>query len=77
MTAQAFEARWYWCDLTDAYELEEPDWSKVPADKNEQVRERWMVGAKAKLRPQRVQLWGPQIPFYLRQPKLDVLVIGP
>lgn len=79
MTLETYDARWYWCDLTDGYELDElvePDWSRVPEDRRERVRENWRRGQEKMLQPQRVQLWGPQIPFYLRLPKYRVSVIG-
>lgn len=69
-----YAAGWYWCDVVDRYEREEPDWSKVPEFKREAVRQRWLAGAEE---PMRCQMWGPQIGWYQRQPNYTVSVVGP
>jgi hypothetical protein len=69
-----YEARWYLCDLQDSSITdEEPDWSKVPADKRERVRRAWL--AKQKPYAERVDLWGPQIPFFEKMPYYRVFVL--
>jgi hypothetical protein len=71
----AFESRWYLCELGDtSIGVEEPDWSRVPEPKRETVRARWLA-ANAQRRVERVHLWGPQIPFFARQPYYDVRVV--
>lgn len=74
-----FEEAWYWCELVDGFaadEIEEPDWSKVPAQVIEKVRKGIEGKRAAALEPTRVKLWGPQIGFYRKQPQYKVTVIG-
>lgn len=67
---------WYWCDLLDLEAVpEEPDWSRVPEERREAVRTGWQRRSQPK--PQRVKLWGPQIPIYQSRPYYRVEVIGP
>ena len=58
------ENRWYLCSLQDTSvtAVEEPDWSRVPEAKREQVRNTWL--AKQKPVTEKVYLWGPQIEFF-------------
>lgn len=67
----AYEARWYWCEISEAPH-DEPDWSKIPEEKREMVRERW---EKANRITARWKLWGPQIPLYQRTPGMEVEVL--
>lgn len=73
-----YEPCQYLCEIVDAYDDEttEPDWSRVPEFKREQVRQRWQQGQMEKLKPERWHLFGPQIPFYQKQSKYRVTVIG-
>jgi hypothetical protein len=81
MTEMTYEARWYWCTLVDSSittELPEPDWSRVPASKLEHVRAQFeQRKAQAKPLTERVKLWGPQIPFFEKQPEYTVTVHEP
>lgn len=72
--AEAYAARWYWCDLAEVPD-EQPDFSKVPEDRREIVRERWLNSTLAAA--QRCQLWGPQIETISRHPAYEVTVIEP
>ena len=75
---EKLEDKWYWCDIVDRFlldELVEPDWSKVPESKRRMVREKLDAAKAEKLKPTRCKLWGPQIPWYQRQPQYDVTVI--
>jgi hypothetical protein len=70
-----YAERWYWCDVVDDAERpEEPDWSRVPEDRRETVRARWVESAKPA--PKRWKMWGPQVAWYSRQPGYHVNVIG-
>jgi hypothetical protein len=74
-----FEARWYWCEITERVlsgKQAEPDWERVPAEKREWVRARW-VAANSHEVTRDWKLWGPQIPFYQRQGDMRVHVVGP
>lgn len=72
-----FDARWYLCDITedaDDGSSAEPDWSRVPEEKRETVRARWVASRCTRV-TSRVNLWGPQIAFFQRQPGYRVEVI--
>jgi hypothetical protein len=72
----ALQERWYWCEVVDdADRPEEPDWSRVPEERREIVRERW--GQQTTPEPVRWKMWGPQIAGYRRQPGYHVTVVGP
>lgn len=63
---------WVKCLITEVPE-DEPDWEKVPSERRELVRERWMnknreVGEWL--------LWDAQIPFYRRMRGIEVTVLG-
>jgi hypothetical protein len=69
---------WYWCQLEDASEaagIPEPDWSRIPEAKREMVREKWLLANAPKPLTERVQLWGPQIPFFAAQPYYKVTIL--
>lgn len=64
-----YEERWYSCVIHEEIADEsksEPDWSRVPESKREAVRARWEASRKTMV-VTRVNLWGPQIPFFQRQ----------
>ena len=73
-----YEARWYECDVVDGFEADiaPPDFSRVPEAKREQVRARFEVALLEKAKPTRWLMWGPQIPWYQRQPQYRVTVHG-
>jgi hypothetical protein len=64
---------WYECDVSDPPD-EEPDWSRVPTDKRETVRTRWLRANRQPAR--RCLMWGPQIEFFRAQGS-EITVIGP
>jgi hypothetical protein len=69
---------WYWCILEDSSAVEaraEPDWSRVPEIKREMIREKWLKMNEPKPYSERVKLWGPQIPFFMKQPYYTVQVL--
>lgn len=70
--ANVYQKVWYWCDIRES-EKPAPDFERVPAEKREQVRQRWLAGLPEK----RWKLWGPQIPFYQRCASMAVTVVGP
>lgn len=75
-----YEPRLYWCDFVDGFlaeEVQAPDWDKVPEQKRAMVRQRFEASVAEKLKPTRWKPFGPQIPWYMRQPKYRVTVIGP
>jgi len=57
-----YNERWYWCEVTEADEP--PDFSLVPEDRRDMVRHRWELANEPT--PRRWKMWGPQIPWYLR-----------
>ena len=68
-----YEARWYDCMIRES-DTEAPDFSKVPVERRQVVEEKWR---ERLLRNPAVphQLWGPQIPLYLRDPTMQVTVL--
>lgn len=74
------EARWYDVELVDGFEADEiaePEWNKIPEAKRATVHQRWEAARAEKLTPHWVKMWGPQIPWYARQPKFQILSVGP
>jgi hypothetical protein len=68
--------RWVWCEVTDDAERpEEPDWSKVPEERRETVRARWLASSAPA--PRQWLMWEPQVAWYNRQPGYRVVIIGP
>lgn len=73
----SFEPRWYLCEVLEREEAEEPDWSRVPASKRDEVRQRWQE--KHAIRPEGKDddlywLWGPQIALYDAHPGYTVRI---
>lgn len=71
-----YESRWYRCALEDSsIDKPEPAWGRVPEAKREMVRAKW-IAANQQTVTSEVMLWGPQIPFFARQPYYRVEVLG-
>lgn len=65
---------WYLVRITETDPDEvEPDWSRVPEERRDLVRDRWHASRQKITRTWR--LWGPQIPRY-RTMGYDLEVIG-
>lgn len=60
---------WYWCDITEP-RGDEPDWSRVPEERREVVRQRWLA---TNVETRRWKLWGPQIGFFAAQYAVSVI----
>lgn len=73
MDLDSFDARWYRCLIEDRFGVTEPDWSRVPAGKRETVRQQFL--ARSAVPPESWLLWGPQIPWYQRQPMYRITVV--
>lgn len=76
---EVFETRWYWVDVWDVEPSEEPDFSRVPEARRDEVVARWRE-RQMKRRPKRCRMWGPQIPMYRSSPAyrtMPFVVIGP
>lgn len=74
-----YESRWYWVEVWELKESEEPDFSKVPEARRSAVLERWRE-KQMKKPPKHWRVWGPQIAMFLNSPVYrDELmrVIGP
>lgn len=69
-----YDDRWYPCLIEDRSGLEEPDWSRIPPAKREQVRQQFFARTKVPAEPW--LLWGPQIPFFQRYPLYTVTVLA-
>lgn len=68
-----FEDLWYLCKVEDSFIEDEPDFSKVPEAKREMVRRNWLAKQEAVV--ETVNLWGPQIAFFKRQPYYKITVL--
>jgi hypothetical protein len=67
-----YEECQYLCEVADGYDADEPEWERIPEAKREVVRERWL----SRLPVSRWHLFGPQIPWYMRQRKFRIKVLG-
>jgi hypothetical protein len=68
------ENHWYWCEIKEADETAMPDFSKIPEEKRQLVKDRYFN--KINNTPGVMwQLWGPQIELYQAIKTMSVKVV--